>query len=60
MGMDAGEAVPTKGGYRGAALNMAGRLVARAGPGETLATERLAGLASGVEACVGARLDPCG
>lgn len=49
MGMDAGEAVPTKGGYRGAALNMAGRLVARAGPGEILATERLAGLASRVE-----------
>src|SRR5689334_5384206 len=41
MGLDAGEATPTDGGYRGAALNMAGRLVAAAGPGEVLATERL-------------------
>src|SRR5438132_5055084 len=49
MGMDAGEAVPTAGGYRGAALNMAGRLVSLAGPGQILATERVAGLANGVE-----------
>jgi class 3 adenylate cyclase len=49
MGLDAGEAVPTEGGYRGAALNMAGRLVSLAGPGEILATERLAGLASQVD-----------
>ena len=49
MGLDAGEAVPTDGGYRGAALNMAGRLVAAAGPGQILATERLVGLASVVD-----------
>src|SRR5262249_42823946 len=41
MGLDAGEATPTDGGYRGAALNMAGRLVSAAGPGEVFATERL-------------------
>jgi class 3 adenylate cyclase len=41
MGLDAGEAVPTDGGFRGAALNMAGRLVSAAAPGEVLATERL-------------------
>jgi class 3 adenylate cyclase len=49
MGVDAGEAVPIEGGYRGAALNMAGRLVARAAPGQILATERVVGLASRVE-----------
>jgi class 3 adenylate cyclase len=49
MGLDAGEAVPTDGGYRGAALNIAGRLVAIAGPGEILATERLVELTGHVE-----------
>jgi class 3 adenylate cyclase len=49
MGLDAGEAVPTDGGYRGAALNMAGRLVAIAGPGEIRATERLVELTGQVE-----------
>jgi len=49
MGLDAGEAVPTDGGYRGAALNMAGRLVAIAGPGEIRATERLVELTGQIE-----------
>jgi class 3 adenylate cyclase len=48
MGLDAGEATPTDGGYRGAALNMAGRLVSAAGPGEVLATERLVRLSGPV------------
>jgi adenylate cyclase len=49
MGLDAGEAVPTDGGYRGAALNMAGRLVSAARPGEVLATERLVRLTGHVD-----------
>ena len=49
MGLDAGEAAPTDGGYRGAALNMAGRLVSLAAPGQILGTERLVGLAGVVE-----------
>jgi class 3 adenylate cyclase len=49
MGLDAGEATPTDGGYRGAALNMAGRLVSAAGPGEVLATERLVRLSGQVD-----------
>lgn len=47
-GLDAGEAVPTKGGYRGASLNLAARLCAAAAGGEVLATERLVGLAGSV------------
>jgi class 3 adenylate cyclase len=49
MGLDAGEATPTDGGYRGAALNMAGRLVATAEPGEVLATERLVRLSGPID-----------
>ena len=45
MGLDAGEAVPIKGGYRGSALNVAARLCATAQGGEVLATDRLVGLA---------------
>lgn len=48
IGLDAGEAVPTDGGYRGTALNVAGRLVSAAGPGEVLATERLVRLSNQV------------
>lgn len=44
IGLDAGEAVPTEGGYRGSALNLAARLCSHAGGGEILATERLVGL----------------
>ncbi|MCA1670190.1 MAG: DUF2791 family P-loop domain-containing protein, partial [Thermomicrobia bacterium] len=39
MGLDAGEAVPVEGGYRGESLNLAARLCNLAGPGEVLASE---------------------
>jgi class 3 adenylate cyclase len=39
MGLDAGEAVPVEGGFRGGALNLASRLCDKAAPGEVLATE---------------------
>jgi class 3 adenylate cyclase/tetratricopeptide (TPR) repeat protein len=51
VGLDAGEAVPVTGGFRGLALNIAARLCALAGPGEILATEtvaRLAGVTEGI------------
>jgi class 3 adenylate cyclase len=44
IGLDAGEAVPTEGGYRGGALNVAARLCALARPGEILASETVASL----------------
>ena len=49
MGLDAGEAVPTQGGYRGASLNVAARLCAIAKPGQILASESAAHLARRVE-----------
>jgi YVTN family beta-propeller protein len=49
IGLDAGEAVPTEGGYRGGALNMASRLCSLAAPGEILATETVVSLARRVE-----------
>jgi len=55
MGLDAGEAVPTQGGYRGGALNVAARLCAVAGPGEVLAAETVVALARRVE---GLRFQP--
>ncbi|MGI8824628.1 MAG: ATP-binding protein [Chloroflexota bacterium] len=39
IGLDAGEAVPVEGGYRGEALNLASRLCNLAQPGEVLASE---------------------
>jgi ABC-type transport system substrate-binding protein/class 3 adenylate cyclase/tRNA A-37 threonylcarbamoyl transferase component Bud32 len=51
IGLDAGEAVPVGRGFRGAALNTAARLCARARAGEVLATEgvvHLAGAVAGV------------
>jgi YVTN family beta-propeller protein len=45
IGMDAGEAVPVEGGYRGGALNLAARLCGRAGPGEILASQEVTHLA---------------
>src|SRR5207245_7931668 len=39
IGLDAGEAVPVEGGYRGGALNLAARLCGQAGPGEVLASQ---------------------
>ena len=49
MGLDAGEAVPTDGGYRGKALNIAARLCAIAAPGQILATESVSHLAHRVD-----------
>jgi len=53
MGIDSGEAVPTEGGFRGGALNLAARLCAIAKPGQILASDHCAHLAGRVE---GARL----
>jgi class 3 adenylate cyclase/outer membrane protein assembly factor BamB len=49
IGLDAGEAVPLEGGYRGAALNVAARLCAQAGPGQILASETVVRLAAKIE-----------
>ena len=49
IGLDAGEAVPVGGGYRGGALNLASRLCSVAGPGEILASQNLVHLAGTVE-----------
>jgi branched-chain amino acid transport system substrate-binding protein len=45
MGLDAGEAVPTEGGYRGGALNLAARLCTIAVPGQILASDAIVHLA---------------
>ena len=49
MGLDAGEAIPVKGGYRGGALNLAARLCSVAGPGEVFCSETVIGLARKTE-----------
>jgi predicted ATPase/class 3 adenylate cyclase len=49
IGVEAGEAVPVPGGYRGLALNLAARLCAKAGPGEVLAGETVIGLVRKVD-----------
>jgi class 3 adenylate cyclase len=49
IGLDAGDAVPVDGGYRGGALNLAARLCSLAGPGEVLASPGVAHLARRVE-----------
>jgi YVTN family beta-propeller protein len=49
IGLDAGEAVPVAGGYRGGALNLAARLCSLARPGEVLVSEGLAHLARKVD-----------
>jgi YVTN family beta-propeller protein len=49
IGLDAGEAVPVQGGYRGAALNLAARLCGQARAGEILATREVTHLARKVE-----------
>jgi class 3 adenylate cyclase/sugar lactone lactonase YvrE len=49
IGLDAGEAVPVEGGYRGTALNLAARLCGLAGPGEVLASEGIIHLARAIE-----------
>ncbi len=48
-GLDAGEAVPTEGGYRGGALNLAARLCSVAAPGQILASEGIVHLAQRVD-----------
>jgi WD40 repeat protein/class 3 adenylate cyclase len=49
FGLDAGEAVPVAGGYRGGALNLAARLCSRAGAGEVLASEGVIHLARTID-----------
>jgi YVTN family beta-propeller protein len=49
IGLDAGEAVPMEGGYRGGALNLAARLCGQAAAGEILASQGVIHLARKVE-----------
>jgi class 3 adenylate cyclase/tetratricopeptide (TPR) repeat protein len=49
IGIDAGEAIPVEGGYRGAALNLAARLCSIATPGEVLCSESVVHLARKLE-----------
>ena len=49
IGIDAGEAIPVEGGYRGAALNLAARLCSIAQPGEVLCSESVVHLARKLE-----------
>ena len=49
IGLDAGEAVPVAGGYRGGALNLAARLCAQASAGEILASPEVVHLARKIE-----------
>ena len=49
IGLDAGEAVPVDGGYRGGALNLAARLCSLADPGEVLASREVTHLARKVD-----------
>jgi YVTN family beta-propeller protein len=49
IGMDAGEAVPVEGGYRGGALNLAARLCGQAKAGEILASRGVTHLAQRVD-----------
>lgn len=52
IGLDAGEAVPTNDGYRGASLNLAARLCSLAGPGEVLVSEVVTHLARRVDGLI--------
>lgn len=49
IGLDAGEAVPVEGGYRGSALNVAARLCSLARAGEVLASREIVHLAQRVD-----------
>jgi len=49
IGIDAGEVIALRGGYRGSALNLAARLCSLAGPGEILVSEGVNLLARHVE-----------
>lgn len=57
IGLDAGEAVPVRGGFRGASLNLAARLCSLAASGQVLATPEVVHLASRVD---GTRFLPYG
>jgi len=57
IGLDAGEAVPVAGGFRGASLNLAARLCGLATAGQILATSEVVHLASRVD---GTRFMPYG
>ena len=57
IGLDAGEAVPTGDGYRGAALNLAARLCSAAEAGAVLATDGLVHLAGKLDGLAYAALD---
>jgi WD40 repeat protein/class 3 adenylate cyclase len=57
VGIDAGEAVPVEGGFRGAALNMAARLCSQASSGQVLVT---AGLTDRVGEVSGVRFEERG
>ena len=48
IGIDAGDAVPVEGGFRGVALNLAARLCSKATAGEVLVTRTAADLAADV------------
>lgn len=52
IGLDAGDAIPVKGGYRGGALNLAARLCSIAAGGEILASEGVIHLARKTEGLV--------
>ena len=52
IGLDAGEAMPFEGGYRGRALNLAARLKDQARAGQVLATEALIHLAGQMDGLV--------
>ncbi len=52
IGLDAGEAVPVAGGYRGGALNLAARLCGQAGPGEVLASAEAVHLARKIDGVI--------
>jgi class 3 adenylate cyclase/ABC-type transport system substrate-binding protein len=49
IGLDAGEAIPIEGGFRGSALNLAARLCSQAGPGQIVASEAVIHLAARVD-----------
>jgi peptide/nickel transport system substrate-binding protein len=49
IGLDAGEAVPVEGGYRGGALNLAARLCGQARAGEILASREVTHLARRID-----------
>jgi class 3 adenylate cyclase/sugar lactone lactonase YvrE len=49
IGIDAGEGVAVKGGYRSGALNLAARLCSQAGPGQVLVTQGVMHLARKID-----------